>query len=299
MKRLLCHLSIGVAICLFGCVPATDVKPNDTANQVKSGTLKTVQGLKFNYKFFPSDQKGPTVIYIAGLGGRVTYKNQGMGGYSLASHLNKLNFNFIGFDRSDAKYGRTQMERYADVCKRAEGRDDSCPTIDGKECAAENIVRNEVTAVIEFIENTATHDPNRGIYLIGGSFGSTISLYTVKSFPNKINAVVFLSPAIFPRLLTPEIQARYPQLNIEKCFNTLFTSYGGRPGLAIGSKKDIVDFKKINSTLDSVQLIRQRIGTNIETIEDTTSLHAWKLVGKNKEVRDKIVQWLKDVSDRY
>jgi pimeloyl-ACP methyl ester carboxylesterase len=299
MRILLSLLSIVLATFLSSCTATTDVKKSNEINQVKTGSLSTAQGYSCTYQYYPAEQNGPTVIYLAGSGGRVAYKGGGIGGYALAAPLNEAGFNFIGFDRPDAKYGRSLKETIYDLYKRAESGDDTCPSIDGKECAAENIVRNEVSTIIEFIEKTPTHSPEKGIYLIGDSFGSVIALYTVKSFPEKIKSVVFLSPAISPKWVSPEFQAEFPQFNIEKCFEDLFKAYGQRPGLAIGSKKDIFDVRKTTSTLEGAEFIKTGIGSNIKILAVSTGTHGSKLIANDKYVRGEIVKYLNEVSNSY
>jgi len=41
-------------------------------------------------------------------------------------------------------------------------------------------------------------------------------------------------------------------------------------------------------------LLRREIGPNVEVMEISTSPHATKLVEGNREVKEKIVQWLTD-----
>jgi pimeloyl-ACP methyl ester carboxylesterase len=104
--------------------------------------------------------------------------------------------------------------------------------IDGKNSAAENILQNEISSTIEFVERAPTFDSNKGIYLIGGSLGSWISLLTVKAFPDKIKGVVFLSPGIIPAMVTT-----FPgKFDRESYFKSLTDSFGDRPALAIGEK---------------------------------------------------------------
>jgi pimeloyl-ACP methyl ester carboxylesterase len=170
------------------------------------------------------------------------------------------------------------------------------PTKDGKESATENIVRNEVKAVIEFIEKAPTHDPNKGIYLIGASMGSWASLCTVHSFPDKIKGVVFLSPSLLPEWVSAEEQIKRSDHNLTNYFESLTKTLGQRPALAIGSKTDIIapHMSKTGSALDGAQLLQKEIGPNVEVMEVSSSLHSGELVSSSRKVREKIVQWLVD-----
>jgi len=260
----------------------------------QSGKLITAEGLKFHYQFFPTNQKAPSVIYIPGLGSKFTYAS-GSGGYALASPLNKANFNYIGFDRSDA-LSSWEGQRHALrlLAKRSQSGSTYFPSFDGKNSSAESIVRNEVSSIIEFIEKSPTHDSEKGIYLIGASMGSWLSLVTVHSFPNKIKGVVFLSPAILPEWVSKEEQAKSPKRNIVNYFKSLTDTFGQRPALAIGNKKDIIAPPKTGSALDCALLLRNEIGSNVEVLEVPTSLHAGRLISDRKKIREKIVIWLRE-----
>jgi pimeloyl-ACP methyl ester carboxylesterase len=281
---IVCLLGLG---CLIYC--ATPVKSTEATYQKGGGKLITTEGYQFSYEFYPVEKKGPSVIFITGLGGRMS------GLYALASLLNKANFNFIEFDRAGMA-STAQRESIAIITKRSKSGDIMWPSVDGKEPGAENIVRNEISAVIEFVENAPTHDPKQGIYLIGGSYGSWLSLVTVHSFPEKIKGVVFLSPAILPKWVSPGAETHNQKLNIIKYFQTLIRNFGQRPALAIGSKTDTIihDKPQDGSALDGVLLLKKEIGANVEVMEVSTSLHAQALVKGSQEVREKIVQWLSE-----
>ena len=280
---------------LTSCATTTALKPTEARYEKGKGKLITNDGYEFAYKFYPSNQRGPSVIYVAGMGGKVA-TGQGKGGYVLASRLKKANFNFIGFDRPGHEAPLTKRERINNVRNRSKSRSPMFPAIDGKESGAENIVRNEILSIIEFLERAPSHDPEKGIYLIGGSFGSWISLVTVSSFPDKIKGVVFLSPAIIPEMVSADKQARARKLNISNYFQSLIQSFGQRPALAIGSKNDIIDpdaiFFKDGSAWHGAQLLRKEMGPNVDVMEVSSSLHANKLVEGNREVKERIVQWL-------
>ncbi len=296
MKKIFitCFLVLGLALLMFACAPSFKaVKATEATHQKGKGRLITSDGYKFSYRFYPSSQKSPSVIYIPGLGGRVAWGGK-RGGYALASPLNKANFNFIGFDRSDVLSdwpGQRQALKH--LAKRSKSGSTYFPTIDGKYSSAESIVQNEVGSIIDFIERAPTHDPEKGVYLIGASMGSWVSLVAVHSFPNKIKGVVFLSPAILPEWVTTE--AKNQQINIKNYWLSLVSSFGKqRPALAIGNKKDIIapSMSKDGSSLDGAQLLKKEIGPNVEVMEASSSLHSGEMVANSREVRQKIVQWL-------
>jgi len=280
-------------ILLQACVSTQTVKPEEALYKKGEGKLITEAGLKFTYKFYPTNNRGPTVIYVPGMGGRVTWKSLGKGPYLLAEPLNRANSNFIGFDRAGAIRSR-QRDHIKNAQKRGKSGSVMFPTNDGKESAPENVVRNEIQSLIKFIEKAPSHDPEKGIYLIGGSWGSFLSLVTVQSFPGQIKGVVFLSPAILPEWVTVDYEKKYPKYNRVRYWKSLVKSFGDRPGLAIGSKTDIIapHLSKHGSALDGANLLRKEIGPNIEVMEVSTSDHSGKLVSSSSKVREKIVNWL-------
>lgn len=276
----------------FACVPSQEVKkPTDTSYTKSDGKLIAPSGKQFSYLFYPSDRKGPSVILIPGLSGDTRWEGRRGGGYSLASELNKAGFNFIGFDF----YGWAKCEpaNLWPCIKKGLARSKSgslmMPSPDGEESATENIARNEIQAVISFLEKVPTHDPEKGAYLIGASIGSWISLCAVHQFPDKITGVVFLSPAIVAQMWSePE---KYP--NAEKYWDSLLKSFGDRPALAIGGTEDHIVLKWTESTAwDSAQFLQKEIGTNVELMKVETDKHATVLVSSNKKVRERIVGWL-------
>jgi pimeloyl-ACP methyl ester carboxylesterase len=281
---------------ITSCASTNAVKPEGAIHKKSEGKLITAEGLTFAYKFYPTNDRGPTVIYIPGMGGRTTWKSWGEGPYLLAPPLNQANFNFIGFDRAGALRSGSLRDHVKNAQKRGKSGAVTYPTKDGKESAAQNVVRNEIKSIIEFIEKTPSHDPEEGIYLIGGSWGSLISLNTVQSFPDKIKGVVFLSPSINPEFVTIDFEIKYSEYNIDvvNYWKSLVKSFGKRPGLAIGSKTDIIvpHLSKHGSALDSANLLRRDIGTNIEVMEVSTSDHSGKLIRSTPKVKDKIVSWL-------
>lgn len=277
--------------------PTTSKEKQTVLNQQRKGTLSTIDGYSFKYKYYPANITGPSVIYIPGMDGRAVYGKDRRGAYVLAPLLNKANFNFVGFDRADAKssYGSTSVDvTFRHTVKRSKSGSVYFPSVDNKESATENIIRNEITSIIEFVEEAPTHDLSKGIYLIGSSMGSWASLCTVSSFPDKIKGVVFLSPALLYGWLSTEAQAKYPEQNITNYFNSLIISFGDRPALAIGGKKDILspnEFKD-GSAFDGAQLLKNEIGANVEVMEVSSPLHGNDLIEGDEKVRKKIVEWL-------
>ncbi|MDD5099996.1 MAG: alpha/beta fold hydrolase [Syntrophales bacterium] len=281
MKNL--SLLIGMAMILMSCVPTmTAMKPSEASHNKGFGNLATKEGFKFSYEFFPSAIKGPTVIYIPGGAGR-----SGSIVDSLASPLNRSHFNFIAFDFADPPAGSMNQQEMLKYLNNQRNSRSTWLPISGRNSAAENILRNEISSVIEFVERAPSHSPDKGIYLIGGSFGSWLSLLTVQAFPDKIKGVVFVSPSTIPLLIE-----QYP--GAKKYLTSLTDSFGNRPALAIGSKQDIIApfLSKTESALDAANLFQKHIGANVEVMEVSNNAHARFLIQESGAVRDKIVIWL-------
>ena len=288
-------LTLVCAAFLVSCATGSPTKPTEASYQKAEGKLVTTDGYIFSYRFYPVQKKGASVIYIPGLNGQ-PYTGNTEGAYALTGSLNKANLNFIGFNRADnASIGRSQMAMVNILQKRGKSGLIMWPSMDGKESSAENIVRNEISAMIEFIENAPTHDPEQGIFLIGGSYGSWVSLVSVSSFSEKIKGVVFLSPGILPEWVSSQAQAEHPDVNISQYFQSLIKCFGQHPALAIGSKSDIIapNFSR-GSALDGAQFLRETIGSNVEVMEVSSSLHSFRLIEGSEEVRTQISQWVND-----
>ena len=285
------YVIIGIIFFTFAVDSADAAKTKDKKYKKGRGELVTVDGLKFTFKFYPTKGKGPTAIYIPGMGGRT-----GEGPYLLAPLLNKANFNFIAFDRAGSIRSGSLKEHNRNAKKRSKSGAATYPSIDGKESAAQNVVRNEIKTLIEFIGKAPSHDTEKGIYLIGESWGSLIALDTVRSYPENIKGVVFLSPSILPEFVSIEFERKYAEynFNVVNYWNSLVKSYGECPGLAIGNKTDIIapHLSKKGSALDSAKLLRRDLGPNIEVMEVSNSDHGGKLIKRRSKVKDKIVSWL-------
>jgi|GEM_PF-3439127 len=292
-----------IVTCIIFLIPYTTTPQPTEATSYSykkgAGKLVTKDGYKFSYRFYPSQQKNASVICITDMSGRMAWS--GEGGYALASPLNKSNFNFIGFDRADAlPFGEaaSRKDHIHNLMKRSKSGMIMYSAVDGKESAVENVIRNEVSTIIEFIEGAPTHHLDKGIYLIGSSLGSWISLMTVHFFPDKIKGVIFLSPAILPEMVASDLPIKYPKYDFN--FKTLVNSFGKRPALAIGGTEDIIDanISKNGSAFDCAQLLRNEIGPNVEVMGVASSLHSWELVERNRKVREKITLWLSDQANK-
>lgn len=281
--RFLCAIIIVFSI--TAC--AKPLKPTEATFKEGSGKLISSDELIFSYMHFPVSQKGATIIYVAGLGGKTGEA------YALASELNEAGMNFIGFDRAEYDCSNTRS-CLNNVLKRSTNGNLMYPSTDGKYSATDNIIHNEIDTILQFAERSPMYDSKKGIYLIGGSYGSWLSLVAVHSYPNKnIKGVVFLSPAILPEWAIYNPQTK---ITLDKAvyFKNLVKSFGQRPALAIGSKNDIIDphESKDGSTIDGAKILSQEIGSNVEILEVTSALHSNKLISGSKEVRDKIIKWL-------
>lgn len=183
----------------WGCTTTPAKKPTEANYDNCKGKLITPDGYTFPYKFYPVDRKSASVIYIPGGYGKTGREGPKSGGWLFQKPINETGFNFIGFDRYDAV--RISGLRVAKMRERLDARGKSgsalFPTKDGKESGTENIARNEVSAIIEFVEGAPTHDKTKGIYLIGKGLGSLLSLYAAQAYPDSIKGIIFLSPDIY------------------------------------------------------------------------------------------------------
>lgn len=190
-----------LAICLLSCTPA--MKPSEAPHEKGAGKLLTSDGRSFDYHYYPAKTKGPTVVYIPGMGGRASYSWPGS--HVLANPLNEVGFNYIVFNRVDAITGPPWpglQEQISRAIKRGKSGSLYFPSLDGKESGSQNIYRNELVSIFEFISKSPQHSSDKGVFLIGSSFGSWLSLVTIKERP-EVAAAVFLSPAIVLCLLKP------------------------------------------------------------------------------------------------
>lgn len=277
--------------CLFfltSCKTTPAKKPTEVAHEQGEGKLITEDGFEFSYRYYPLQKKGASVIYVPGLCGHPV-----KGAYMIAPLLNNAGFNFIVPTYS----GHPRGSSFKDCVKAAQSRGKSglitFPTIEGKESGAENIVHNEIKALIEVIKNAPSHDQEKGIYLIGSSIGAWYSLVTIYYYPESINGVVFVVPSIlsdWPEWTQPQ---KYPDLNAKGYLESLIKAFGDRPGLAIGGNKDIIwPGQSVETAWDSAVFIKEQIGENVEIMEVSTKAHR-SFIQDFKIVREKIVQWLK------
>lgn len=278
---------------LWACTQSS-VKAQTEVDYSKSkGELTTNDGHQFPYKYFPAGQKGASVVFIPGMGGKVSYDGSNLGGWTLSEPLNTAGFNFIGFDRFDAKKITSHGGGMKSVTSRGKSKSTMFPTLDGKESGAENIFKNEVAAVIKFIEGAPTHDGTKGIYLIGSSMGSLVSFYAVREFPESIKGVVLVTPSIIEEWFEGARKEKYASYNWDtKFFDRLIESFGDRPALAIGGQQDYFKEVPTATTWESAKFIKSKIGPNVKLMDIFGSLHGVRLIQNDEEVRKKIIEWL-------
>jgi pimeloyl-ACP methyl ester carboxylesterase len=246
--------------------------------------MTTVDGFKFEYEFSPCSQKGPSVILIPGMSG--WYERQY---YRFASEINDANFNFLGFERYPVtKSGGTGLMVSTLVSSRR--CDNAFIPSDGKPSAAESITKNEIAACIELLERTPTHDPEKGIYLIGESYGSWVALVAAHYFPEKIKGVIYVSPSILLSYWKNENPQHKLEAESSTYLDLLIKSYGNRPALFIGSQKDKVSDN--TSTIENVRFLNEKMGSNKQIIDADSSFHSFKLLTNKKDIRKMIIQWL-------
>lgn len=291
MENLCILLLVIVVVAVSGCAGTTAVKPEEADYGLKKGRLITVDGYKFSYKYYPAAMKGPTVLFVPGMGGRPTWG--GAGAYALADPLNELNVNYISYVRAGALMPGSGRGHVANTQKRSKSGAAMYPSKDGKESAAQNIVRNEMAALLKYIEESPMHDSQKGIYLLGGSFGALVSLETVSAFPNEIQGVVFVSPAVVPALYTQKWQNKYNKYDVIEHFEKLINAFGDRPALAIGGAGDRISQRFPGSALDAANFLHNKIGDTLDVMEVKSSRHSYDLIEGDKRAREAIIEYIK------
>ena len=247
--------------------------------RAESIILKTKEEKQFPVQFSVSKTNGaPTALYIAGLGG------QGNQVSSISKFFNQNGINLVTFDRNEKK-----CKGFA--CFKTVGQRSKSGQLiyaeNNQETAIEHILKNEITSVLNFITESNWHDRTQGIYLIGGSFGSwlTLAVMSNPTLKENVKGVVFLSPSVAPHKSSGKYakeldKFKYLSSSIQspKCFgigspnDTLF------PG---ATTKDAVDFLNDNLSCDT-----------FKTLIVKSKLHSHKLLVKEKNIQNQIVSWI-------
>jgi alpha-beta hydrolase superfamily lysophospholipase len=244
----------------------------------ESGQLTAKNGKTFPFTY--SAQAGATtVIYVGGMGGKGNEISK------LAKKFNKSGLSLITFDRAEKSCKNTQ-ECVEKVASRVPSKT-LMADANGRATAADDIMANELSAVFAFATSQPTYNKGKGIVLIGGSYGSWLSLVATQSkYKSHIKGAVFLSPAINPLWVEG---ARAPKENVNK-FKSLARSFGKRKSITIGSNKDPLPPK--GSTLDAAQLLDRSLSGNRQIIETKSKKHSSKLLLGDKSIQKAVIGWI-------
>ena len=241
--------------------------------------LKTKEEKQFQVKFSVSQtNSAPTALYIAGLGGKGSQVS------SISKFFNQNGNKLVTFDRNEKKF------RGFACVKTVGQRSKSGQLIyaeNNQETAMEHILKNEITSVLNFITESNWHDGNQGIYIIGGSFGSwlTLAVMSNPTLKKNVKGLVFLSPSVAPHKSSGKYakeldKFKYlsPSIQSPKCFGIGSPNDALFPG---ATTKDAVDFLNDNLSCDS-----------FKTLIVKSKLHSHKLLVKEKNIQTQIVSWI-------
>ena len=245
----------------------------------ESITLKTQEGKQFPVKFSVSQtNSAPTVLYISGLGGKGNQIS------SISKFFNQNGINLVSFDRNEKK-----CKGFA--CFKTVGeRSKSGQLIyaeNNQETAIEHILKNEITSVLNFIIESNWYDSRQGIYIIGGSFGSwlTLAVMSNPTLRENVKGVVFLSPSVAPHKSSGKYAKELNKFKYLKSSGQSSKCFGiGSPNDTLfpgATTKDAVDFLNDNLSCDTFKKLIVK-----------SKLHSHKLLVKEKNIQTQIVRWI-------
>ena len=260
---------IGVIIIFFVISPAW----------AESIILKTKEGKQFPAQFSVSQtNSAPTALYIAGLGGK------GNQVFSISKFFNQNGINLVTFDRNEKK-----CKSYA--CFKTVGQRSKSGQLiyaeNNQETAMEHILKNEITSIFNFITESNWYDGSQGIYIIGGSFGSwlTLAVMSNPTLKENVKGVVFLSPSVAP----DKSRGKYAQ-ELDK-FKYHSSSFHSPKCFGIGSPNDVL-FPGA-TTKDAVDFLNDNLSCDsFKTLFVKSKLHSHKLLVKEKNIQTQIVRWI-------
>jgi hypothetical protein len=245
----------------------------------ESITLRTQEGKKFPIQFSVSKTNNvPTALYIAGLGGKGNQVS------SISKFFNQNDINLVTFDRNEKK-----CKGFA--CFKTVGQRSKSGQLiyaeNNQETAIEHILKNEITSVLNFIIESNWYDGSQGIYIIGGSFGSWLTL-AVMSNPTlraNVKGVVFLSPSVAPHKSSGKYAKELDKFKYLKSSGQSSKCFGiGSPNDTLfpgATTKDAVDFLNDNLSCDTFKKLIVK-----------SKLHSHKLLVKEKNIQTQIVSWI-------
>ena len=245
----------------------------------ESTTLRTKEGKQFPVQFSVSQtNSAPTALYISGLGGKGNQVS------SISKFFNRNGINLVTFDRNEKK-----CKGFA--CFKTVGQRSKSGQLiyaeNNQETAIEHILKNEITSVLNFIIESNWYDGSRGIYIIGGSFGSwlTLAVMSNPTLRENVKGVVFLSPSVAPHKSSGKYAKELDKFKYLKSSNKSSKCFGiGSPNDILfpgATTKDAVDFLNDNLSCDTFKKLIVK-----------SKLHSHKLLVKEKNIQTQIVSWI-------
>mgnify|MGYP001177497437 FL=1 len=156
-----------------------------------------------------------------------------------------------------------------------------------QETAIEHILKNEIASVLNFIKESNWYDGSQGIYIIGGSFGSwlTLAVMSNPTLRENVKGVVFLSPSVAPHKSSGKYAKELDKFKYLKSSNQSSKCFGiGSPNDILfpgATTKDAVDFLNDNLSCDTFKKLIIK-----------SKLHSHKLLVKEKNIQTQIVSWI-------
>ena len=237
----------------------------------ESTNLKTKEGKQFPVQFSVSQtNSAPTALYISGLGGKGNQVS------SISKFFNRNGINLVTFDRNEKK-----CKGFA--CFKTVGQRSKSGQLiyaeNNQETAMEHILKNEINSVLNFITDSNWYDRSKGIYIIGGSFGSwlTLAVMSNSTLKDNVKGVVFLSPSVAPH----KSSGKYAK-ELDK-FKHLSSSIQSPKCFGIGSPNDVL-FPGA-TTKDAVDFLNDNLSCDtFKTLFVKSKLHSHKLLVKEKNI---------------
>lgn len=243
------------------------------------GKLAGPNGRSFPFTYTAAGADSATVIYVGGMGGRGDEVSK------KAKDFMAAGLNLLTFDRAEPGCRGTE-DCVEKVRARVPGGN-VMASPDGSPAAADDILKNELGAILSYAISAPNYNAAKGIVLIGGSYGSFLTLLaTTSRYAKHIKKAVFLSPAIAPQWMEGN---HAPPENVAR-FRKLVSAFGTRSALAIGGKKDL--FWQDVSTLTAAKFLHDKLKSHPQVIETNSRKHAAKLLLGDRKVRGQMISWI-------
>ena len=232
--------------------------------------LKTKEEKQFPVQFSVSQtNSAPTALYIAGLGGKGNQVS------SISKFFNQNGINLVTFDRNE-------KECKSFACFKTVGQRSKSGQLiyaeNNRETAIEHILKNEITSVLNFIIESNWYDSRQGIYIIGGSFGSwlTLAVMSNPTLRENVKGVVFLSPSIAPHKSSGKYAKELDKFKYLKSSGQSSKCFGiGSPNDTLfpgATTKDAVDFLNDNLSCDTFKklIVKSKLHSHELLVKEKT-----------------------------